>query len=494
VVLVVDLGLWAYLEVVNMGIMWNALQPIQAPGVVAQLPTVPPNQSADTLAGGLMSGIAAGQNIAINNQNMKMNDIKLRAAKQGEMDAQTLRAAAQQGEEAYLKAQMQIDPNAGQDYLLKKAQVKNTLAMASNNEAEAAGKGLDAYSKLVNIQGQLANAALAGKTPEQQQKIWEYGWNQLPEQTKKLVPQTFDQNTAIASLTLAKENMADYMEKKRAEAKPSDTRKRIDEVNAARQSAGQARLTPAEEAKTLQQGLDSSIAPRAQQLPANQQVNIATTTDRLKETGKTATIATQQLSTLNQLEQLNDTAFAGRGSGVELKVKQFLDFAGFPVGKGVSATEAFNSVVKNAQLNAQTMLKGSSSDRDMEIVSQTGPQLENTKNGRKLMISSAKYKAKIDQQYNAFLNAWQNKNSGSLDGADEQWNKFVQSRRDFDKKNLTFDSNAINEKSWSPFLDPSYSSTSGKSYTLSGKPFDMEAAIKATGLSEEEIVKQAGLQ
>jgi hypothetical protein len=38
------------------------------------------------------------------------------------------------------------------------------------------------------------------------------------------------------------------------------------------------------------------------------------------------------------------------------------------------------------------------------------------------------------------------------------------------------------------------SKTSTKSYTLGGKPFDMEAAKKATGLSEAQIVKQAGLQ
>ncbi len=38
------------------------------------------------------------------------------------------------------------------------------------------------------------------------------------------------------------------------------------------------------------------------------------------------------------------------------------------------------------------------------------------------------------------------------------------------------------------------SSISQKSYQLNGKAFDMEAAKKATGLSEDEIVKQAGLK
>lgn len=198
-----------------------------------------------------------------------------------------------------------------------------------------------------------------------------------------------------------------------------------------------------------------------------QQVNIATSTDRLKETGKLANTATSTLSSIKQMENLSDQAFSGQGAETKLKMNQFLEFIGQTPEKGTNITEAFNSQLRNAQMNAQSLLKGSASDRDMEIVEQTGPQLKNTVNGRKLMLSSAGYKAKMDQQYNAFLNAYQNNNNGSLEGADEGWNKFVQSRDDFNPKTFKFDREKLNKDSWTPFLDPNYTPANVKKSEVS---------------------------
>ena len=84
--------------------MWNALQPIQAPQVVGSIPAVPPSQSGNSLASGLMQGIAQGQNIGLNKQAAQLNAMKLQQAQQAQADDTALRQAAPQGSDAYLKA------------------------------------------------------------------------------------------------------------------------------------------------------------------------------------------------------------------------------------------------------------------------------------------------------------------------------------------------------------------------------------------------------
>lgn len=468
-----------------MAINFGILQGIQAPQVIGQLPQQP--DSMNSLAGGLMQGIQSGLEMQGQVTKNKIAKMELDNSKQSQMDAQTLREASAKGEQAYINALSQVNRSAALDYLGKKQVIQKTLAETININEETKSRGLDNYARAINAMGQVQSSALAGRSPEEQQKIYQIGLSQLPSKVRSAMPDQFDQNSAVATIILAKQNMADYLDKNKKAVSPSDTKRRLDELNQARTAAGQAPLTPEEQAAALQQGLTTSISSNKGQLSPSQQVNIATTTDRLKETGKNANLASQTLNTLSQMEKLSDEALSGQGAGVELKARQFMEYAGIPVPQGTSATEAFNGLVRQAQLSAQTLLKGSSSDRDMEIVAQTGPQLNNTKEGRRMMISAGKYKAKMDQQYNAFLNAYQNKNNGSLDGADEAWTNFTQSRADFDPKTKLFDSDTLNQKAWAPFLDPSFQAPVSKQVTpqsSSALPSleDIQAEMKRRGL------------
>jgi hypothetical protein len=90
-----------------MPINWDAMQaPIQ-PKIVANLPTVPNNQ-ANSLAGGIMSGIAQGQQIQQNNQQSQMNDLDIQnkqmavqAAQALGQDNQAIRGQPGQSEDQY---------------------------------------------------------------------------------------------------------------------------------------------------------------------------------------------------------------------------------------------------------------------------------------------------------------------------------------------------------------------------------------------------------
>ncbi len=207
---------------------FGLLQQIAPPQVVGQLPVQP--NPVDQGAQGIMQGLLQGQQMKANNQDIQMNDLKLQQAQQAVQDSNTLRAAAKQGEQQYINAQMQMNPEAAQDYLFKKAQVKNALATAYKTNQEGTAVGLSNYSTALQIQAQLANAALSGKTPQQQQQIWSHGYQLLPSQTQKVVPKQFDQQTAVATIVLAKENMADFMAKQEAKRGPSKDVQTLDEL------------------------------------------------------------------------------------------------------------------------------------------------------------------------------------------------------------------------------------------------------------------------
>ncbi len=479
--------------------------PQQKGGVVAQIPVNQAPNPIDAGIGGLMSGMAQGQQMqlqAAQTQELQAKAAKEQAAARAQLEIQ--KAHQEGGVPAMLDAMDKYDiktstetRKALQEIQNGKATYDKTIAeTAQTEQATKTSKALaDTYPSVSGLnkantakaEGEASKLALANsdefldknagafhaadnaykqalaKDPDpvkaalaanqvlqiKQAALPKYMFDVIP------VPREYSPNNLFIS-NLAGADAHDRLLEKETNSKATPLMKNSQEIARLTEKQKTTGLTP-EEITTLEK-MNLSANKQTVNNPV-QQINISTTTDRLKDTGKNANIATQTLSTLDQMEKLNDSAFAGRGSDVELKAKQFLEFIGMPPAKGTAATEAFNSIVRNAQLNAQTLLKGSSSDRDMQIVSETSPQLFNTKTGRDLMISSGKYKATMDQQYNSFLNAYQAKHEGSLEGADEQWNRFKQSRSDFDAKTLKFNSKGVSKQSWAPYLDQATSST-----------------------------------
>lgn len=238
---------------------WNLLQGIQpGQGAIASAPAAPGGGGggADSLAGGISAGLSQGTSMAASRQNMaaqqqqmefnkQMNPMKIQEAqqtldynsqmnplkvqqgqqtveggaidlqekKQKQIDAQTLRAAAAQGEQQWLDAKMQQDPEAAQKYNLAKADVAARIAATAGINEDTKGKGLDNASKISNIQGQIYNAALGSTDPAMREKIYQAGKATLPKDLQTSMPAQFDEGTAVATLTLAKQNMADWLEK-----------------------------------------------------------------------------------------------------------------------------------------------------------------------------------------------------------------------------------------------------------------------------------------
>ncbi len=464
-------------------------QQIPVGGVVGTVPNSP--SSLDSLAGGIMQGAQTGANIAAQRQLMGIRDAQEQRAQQiFPAELQNANAVAQKASidaanaedtRAKLKASeaefnksfdrglayiQKNDPKTYLDYKKTMADTKLVMAQTAEKITDNNIKSADAQDLFAARGADLAQVAAQGKTPEEQQALYDQKKGMMAPTLAAMYPKQYSHDVYLALTKIGTDAQFKMAQKQLDEkATPLVKNQKQRDIIQSRIGTPQEQSTDKQNLQELNQAITSNGQP-----PANQQVNIATTTDRLKETGKTASMAASTLSSVDQMEKLSDAAFSGVGSESKLKVNQFLEFIGQKPAKGTDATEVFNQVVRNAQLNAQTLLKGSASDRDMEIIEQTGPQLKNTKAGRDLMLSSAGYKAKMDQQYNAFLNAFQNKNNGSLDGADEAWNNYRQSRNDFDKKTLKFDRSKVDRKSWEPFLDPSYQApkqeTSSKLITI----------------------------
>lgn len=210
-----------------MAINFGILQQLNSPQVMGSLPVNNQPSNANSLSSGIMQGMLQGQQMQKNNQDIQLGDIQLQNARQQQADSQTLRAAAQKGEDSYLSAQMQIDPSKAVEYKMHKAQTESLLATASKTKKEGDKIDLENYTAASNIYGTAAHAALAGQTPEQQQQIWMTQRERMPEYLKKNAPEQFSESWGVSSMVIAQQAAADFAAQEEAKKGAPDSVKSV---------------------------------------------------------------------------------------------------------------------------------------------------------------------------------------------------------------------------------------------------------------------------
>ena len=93
---------------------------------------------------------------------------------------------------------------------------------------------------------------------------------------------------------------------------------------------------------------------------------------------------------LSRMSKLNDEALSGAGSGLKQTVLSLANSIGFEVDKTLSATEMFNALSNDLTLGQTSKLTGPLTDKDMEFLSATVPQLKNSVDGRRMIIQYMK--------------------------------------------------------------------------------------------------------
>lgn len=245
---------------------FGILQGIQPPQVIGSLPSTPARDGVGELMGGIMSGLQQGQQLQNQKKEGQLLDLKIQSGKLDLSDRQAandyankLDQAAQQGMDAYLKA---LNPTDRINVLTKQAQQREAEAKARKEGVES-GYSVSTYNAVAH------SSAQQFKTPEEQEKAYQSIRMQAPEDVRSTMPTNFDPKYAPIAVASGLQAEAAMLRSKHGAATggaPTDTQKRINEINQNRARQGLEPLPAQEESKYLTQGLTTSISPNKGQV------------------------------------------------------------------------------------------------------------------------------------------------------------------------------------------------------------------------------------
>jgi len=427
-----------------MAVNFGILAPIQPQQQIIQTPQRP--SSLDSLSGGIMQGLLQGQQIQATRQNMAAtkqsmdqqaalfpgqqqiqqqtiegNQLNLDQAKQQKLDADQLRAAAAKGEQVYLDAIGKINPSAQQDYLLKKAQVQNTLAEAFAKTATGKGTELDNHAKATNIIGQAAEGALMAKDPAQQQQIWAQSRSLLPPQMQKLVPQQFDQNFAMAATVLRYEGMADFASRSGKDDRTA-TQKDLQRIGALEQKEKLGRISDAEVTELTGLKNKQAAVERGNVLPENKVQDKLLDLD-IKKVEKLSEDVMDTDNTLQQVKafrEANKQFPSGMFGATKLQIQQSVEALTGVKLANTKYGESLNKLGMDFVFDRIRDTKGSISEKEMEAFAKASAGMRNSQAGNDLILNMLETSEIRKREMASFMRDYLEKNK-NLKGADKAW-------------------------------------------------------------------------
>lgn len=136
---------------------------------------------------------------------------------------------------------------------------------------------------------------------------------------------------------------------------------------------------------------------------------------------KDANSSRQSEQQLSRLEKLNEKAFEGSAAGLMKFGAKLLSPFGVDV-EGLTETELFESIGNNLVLNQTSKLTGVLTDKDMEVLASTVPQLSQTREGRKEIIKVMRELNKASQDKARLASKYRKENNGQFDSQGfEEW-------------------------------------------------------------------------
>lgn len=250
-----------------MAINWNIQTPIEAPRVVGQVPIMPNQLS--TLAGGVMQGLEAGsamQTQAVERARMQQDMAQSAALfpgqqqiqqqqaqigamnlQQAQLQAQTaaqMRQSFQQSWAQGMATMQKVDPAGYAKMQSDMATYQMNMQKAASYHADTQTKTLANYDHFVMAGANMARAAQMGRTPQEQNAIYQQNLNFMRKsdpETAALYPQQYDDKTGaflIAEGTQAAINQKEQQEQKYS--KPSELKQAQLDTDQAQQALNSA--------------------------------------------------------------------------------------------------------------------------------------------------------------------------------------------------------------------------------------------------------------
>lgn len=137
---------------------------------------------------------------------------------------------------------------------------------------------------------------------------------------------------------------------------------------------------------------------------------------KLQKEGKDAT---RELTNIKAMEALSKRAFAGRLAGVEKEIKSIADYFGADV-EGLSETEALTALSNKLTADATKALSGALSEKELDFIQKSVPQLNQSREGRQLIMDIAKAAAKERKRKASYARKYR-KEKKTFDDDFESW-------------------------------------------------------------------------
>lgn len=489
-------------------------EPLMGTGIRAPEVMAPPS-GVDNFASGLLNGLKTGQEIQnlriagqIGQQQLLREQMTTKEQEQKEMDAQTIRDAGKQGSDAYIKALVATgNQPAAVDFMNKQIDYKKNLDTLKDADNVA-------YSNTVAVQtgfwGRVMMGSKDPKTgnidPNKAAQTFNMLYPNLPDDAKKGIPAKFDMNTMMAGLTSLQFAHAEQLEKAQtdAEAKTGATplMKNTAFLNDLQTRANKGDQDAAQQLKI------------AQSLNPEQQKSLSVASFLLKDNGE----ATKQyyklaadLPTLNEIhiqtnvaqqllkESEKEGLAYGPGAG---------RLTGQLTATGQKLTKVLNTIVPLTATALHIPATALRSTAMISLIKGMNPTTSQYKEGINWVVNYMDYLQAVDRHgiwegQKKLLEPfetedpegyakWLKNNPDPLKGKDAPDFKEIYKVVP-EAKGLGIEEDLSTVKDGA-FGGTTNSNTTPKQYMLNNKPFDMQKAMQSTGLSEDEIVRQAGLK
>lgn len=452
-----------------MPVNFNILQPIQPPQMLGSLPQGPStSQQVGDLGQGLMQGILQGQQMQGNAQQLELGRMQLDKAKSEKQRAEALGAAAAKSKEDYYGLLMKTDPPAAMAAMKAEQDFNNSVLQGDKTITEIKGLKLDQAIKVNNSVGHFAGAIsqIAQKDPAKARSIYN---EKMPEVFNSLgieMPESLKEYSEanVTMLTAQSTIFAAEIAKNKEEG--NKTTEKVATLNQLEEKEQQltARIAEVSKNKGDTSYLETQLK-RTQELIATHTQNKQTVktvsgalgeldiTD-LKTAQDEAKKSDQTLGKIQAMRAANKKFTTGATAGVKLAVGKGLRAVGAPDPFNTPYGEALNAFNMDFVMDWVAQSKGAISDREMEGFTKASPGMINTQPGNELILDSMEAVELRKKEKINFQKTWAKK-YGSLDGANEAWDKFINENPLLNPETLKLE-NKSSSKDWKNYLDPNY--------------------------------------
>lgn len=475
---------------------WGQLSPIAGSKVIASV-APRPDDSLNSLAGGIMSGIQQGQQIQASNQAIaaskqdmaqkaalfpetlrneqgiaNQNQAKGQADMRSEAGIQSFINASKQGHDAATKAIMAVDPVGGikmqQDY----ADLQQKQAAAAGEMAKTRGEELKILPQLqISVANTIQSSVSLATDPKTGQidlqkanQIYQQQLMPIAKNTPDILtafPPQLDAGSAanaVAIGNMAHARMAqDYLTTHPSKGTNFNQLQTERDALQSQISAAGANATPQQkqDLQEMNQKLTSTPGVETTMAGINKQVSI----DSIKASEEITQKNQPILANLDAFEAgsklFNTGAVAETDARVKAGIQGMANALGIKIPTNAGAAESLNSITAQMKLELASQVKNARMSAPMlQVVGSIPPKLENTPQGNQMVADRLKYILTTQNAFNDFQQQYAQQNQGSIFGVDRQWKKFLDSAPVFNKDG-TANVQHLQDDS-SAFLDPKY--------------------------------------